>query len=124
MKYSQTANTLRVDKQSRLEYSCTMNNLEWYSEVIRFCQLSSSCKSCPYSLLNGEVIQEDPAIRPCFSSKDSITALETWLLQGHEGDDEVSCGCEDEDNQWLKDLLKVQFQDDVDDELCMDDEFI
>ena len=102
-----------------------MNNLEWYGEVLQFCQLSKDCRSCPYSLLSKTVIQEESPIKPCFSSKETLLDLEAWLLTVHEGGEEDSYECADEDNQWLKDLLKVQFQDGIDDDdLFFEDEFL
>lgn len=107
-----------------MEYATHMNNQEWYSQVIRFCQLSERCNSCPFYLLNGKNEQFLTTERPCFSSKETLAALDTWLAESHENECEQKID-QDDDNQWLKDLLKVQFhEDDDEDDFFSDEEFI
>lgn len=87
-----------------------MNKQEWYSKVIGFCQLSSVCSVCPYHLLTDKEAYPDPNTRPCFASKQALQELDAWLIEPH-GDKEEE---QENDNQWLKDLLKVQFDEDRD----------
>ena len=86
-----------------------MNNQAWYSQVISFCHSSAHCKECPFYLLNDKDEQFIDSVHPCFASKET-SCRETE----HE-----------DDNQWLKDLLKVQFhEDDDEDDFFSDEEFI
>ncbi|NCC64103.1 MAG: hypothetical protein EOM15_05570 [Spirochaetia bacterium] len=102
-----------------------MNNLQWYKEVLQFCQLSKDCKSCPYNLLTGAVKQEDSSLRPCFSSKEALLALGEWLQESNKDEEKAeACAYDGEDNQWLKDLLRGQFPDELDEDLFIEDDFI
>jgi|LFRM01.1.fsa_nt_gb hypothetical protein len=115
--------TLWVEKRDDVGYAGRMNNREWYSEVIRFCRLSESCACCPYHLLgqNQEAGEHDR--RPCFASSEALLALSGWLDQPVEGTIHTD-SVDGDDNQWLRDLIKMQFHDDDDeDELFLDEEF-
>ena len=104
-------------------YATHMNNQAWYSQVISFCHLSAHCKECPFYLLNDKDEQFIDSVHPCFASKETLVALETWLAESRE---EASCREteQEDDNQWLKDLLKVQFHEDDEDDFFSDEEFI
>ncbi len=116
--------TLWVEKVADVGYAGRMNNREWYSEVIRFCRLSESCACCPYHLLGKcqEVGMYDR--RPCFASSEALMALSSWLdlpVEGTIHTESVDC----DDNQWLRDLIRMQFHDEDDeDELFLDEEFL
>lgn len=99
-----------------------MNNLEWYSEVIRFCQLSTSCARCPYHLLGGPVALPQGDEKPCFVSADTLELLSSWLKEQQDYPLEVAID-EESDHRWLRELLETQFaQDDDDDDLFLDEE--
>lgn len=114
-----------MEKVAVVGYAGSMNNREWYSEVIRFCKLSESCARCPYHLLGKS--QETGALegRPCFSSPEALLALSAWLDLPVEGATH-SEATDNDDAQWLRDLIRMQFHDDDDDEdeLFLDDQFI
>ncbi len=113
-----------MEKPLCMQYATHMNNQEWYSKVIQFCQLSVDCKHCPFSLLNGSKEAVSGTERPCFSTKEALVALETWLAQSRE-EETMQERDSDDDNQWLKDLLKVQFhEDDDEDDFFTDEQFI
>ncbi len=106
-----------------LEYAGPMNNREWYSEVIRFCRLSERCSQCPYHLLGKRGDTESVNERPCFSSSEALMALSSWLALPVEGAMNGESGG-DEDHQWLRDLIKMQFDGDEDEELLDWDEHL
>ncbi len=100
-----------------------MNNQAWYSQVISFCTRRLIAKSvrstCSTTKTSNSSIQYT-----VLCQQGTLVALETWLAESRE---EASCrGTEHEDdNQWLKDLLKVQFhEDDDEDDFFSDEEFI
>lgn len=101
-----------------------MNNLEWYSEVIRFCRLSESCACCPYHLLGTGQDAGQQGERPCLTSAEALNALSAWLGLPIEGTIHID-SADDEDNQWLRDLIRMQFNDDDDeDDLFLDEDFL
>lgn len=101
-----------------------MNNQEWYSQVISFCQLSAHCQQCPFYLLNETAEAFGESGRPCFANKEALAALDAWLGQSHEMESKKEIE-QDDDHQWLRDLLKVQFhEDDDEDEFFTEEEFI
>jgi endogenous inhibitor of DNA gyrase (YacG/DUF329 family) len=92
-----------------------MNNREWYTEAMRFCQLSKSCASCPYQLLSGGIDAPSSNDIPCFSSKEALLALDAWLSEEYAySNDDVDM--EEDDHQWLQDLLRVQFHEEESEE--------
>ncbi|MGE4455102.1 MAG: hypothetical protein AB7D92_11295 [Sphaerochaeta sp.] len=100
-----------------------MNNREWYTEAIRFCQLSASCACCPYHLLTEEgkpVVEGD---RPCFASKEALLALDDWLAEEHACENNYQE--EESDHQWLQNLMRLQFheEEDAEDPFFDDDLF-
>lgn len=104
-------------------YAGFMNNLDWYSEVIRFCRLSERCACCPYHLLGKSQESTKPEERPCFASPEALMALSTWLDLPVEGTSNIE-GPDDGDNQWLRDLIRLQFdEEDDEDDLLLDEEF-
>ncbi len=104
-----------VVKQRSMEYAVYMNNREWYTEAMRFCQLSASCATCPYQLLAGGLtIPGNSEERPCFSSKEALLALDAWLSEERTCDDGVDM--ENDDHKWLQDLLKLQFHEEESEE--------
>jgi hypothetical protein len=108
-----------VEKTASVEYALHMNNREWYAEALKFCQLSPTCNTCPYHLLTGQADSSEP--RPCFADKQALLKLDAWLSAPH--DREGTIEETDDDNQWLKELLKVQFDEEdedwlLDEELC------
>ncbi|MDD3903623.1 MAG: hypothetical protein PHO09_08105 [Sphaerochaeta sp.] len=99
-----------------------MNNLDWYTKVVSFCKNVSSCDQCPFFLLELEQTDLIPDKRICFTSKEALEHLSSWLNEGNEMEADEE---EIEDNQWLKELIKGQFADeDDDDDFFMDDDFI
>jgi len=113
-----------VEKERGMEYATLMNNQEWYSQVMHFCQLSAHCRQCPFFLLNGMAEPFGSSERSCFASKEALVALETWLARSHEEESHEEIE-QDDDHQWLRDLLKVQFhEDDDEDEFFTDEQFI
>ncbi len=109
-----------------LVYAWTMTNREWYAQVIQFCRLSERCSTCPFHLLTNQPDPPDDQERPCFASKEALLALDAWLSQEHgkiTGEEEEAEA--EDDHQWLKELLKVQFhQDEDDDEFFCEEDFI
>jgi hypothetical protein len=104
-----------VVKQRGMEYAVCMNNREWYTEAMRFCQLSKSCASCPYQLLSGGIDAPSSNDIPCFSSKEALLALDAWLSEEYAySNDDVDM--EEDDHQWLQDLLRVQFHEEESEE--------
>ncbi|WP_320128145.1 hypothetical protein [uncultured Sphaerochaeta sp.] len=96
-----------------------MNNLEWYTKVKEFCLLSETCKQCPYSLLNED---KEEAPLHCFKNKEALEALSSWLCLPCESIAEGEQENDLEDNQWLKDLINKQFEDDEsDDDLFLEE---
>lgn len=104
-----------VVKQRTMEYAVCMNNREWYTEAMRFCQLSASCATCPYQLLTGALTIPSSESRPCFSSKEALLALDAWLSEEHacSGD---GVDMEGDDHKWLQDLLRLQFHEEESEE--------
>lgn len=103
-----------------------MNNLDWYTKVTLFCKAYQACTECPFFLLNHEQKEEEEGTEKlCFTSRSSLEALSTWLESPKFQQESIQNTVE-EDNQWLKDLLKGQFGADEDDldAFYMDDEFL
>nr|WP_319474255.1 hypothetical protein [uncultured Sphaerochaeta sp.] len=92
-----------------------MNNREWYTEAMHFCQLSASCATCPYQLLTGNLTIPNSESRPCFSSKEALLSLDEWLSEEHacSGD---GMNMEGDDHKWLQDLLRLQFHEEESEE--------
>ncbi|MDC7230265.1 MAG: hypothetical protein PQJ48_08140 [Sphaerochaetaceae bacterium] len=92
-----------------------MNNREWYTEAMRFCQLSASCATCPYQLLTDALTIPSNEGRPCFTSKEALLALDDWLSEEHacNGD---GVDMESDDHKWLQDLLRLQFHEEESEE--------
>lgn len=88
-----------------------MNNHERFTNVLEFCALSPTCQTCPYSLYTHR--HQDASNKACFTSKENLEALERWLHSEHEEDDPAEEFLSD-DQKWLQDLLKLQFNDDED----------
>jgi aldehyde:ferredoxin oxidoreductase len=87
-----------------------VNNLEWYSSVKQFCKLSETCTQCPFHCMeeDGAEIAEKGH---CFEDRDKLEALSAWLASPCERNvPEAS------ENQWLKDLLNQQFDENDSDE--------
>lgn len=108
-----------MEKRERVQYAWHMNNREWYAEALKFCQLSPTCTTCPYQLLTGQA--DITKERPCFSDKQALLQLDAWLSAPHDRD--RSLEETEDDHQWLKELLKVQFDEEgdawlLDEELC------
>jgi hypothetical protein len=91
-----------------------VNNLEWFSKVKEFCLLSETCQLCPYFCLqeNGGQPQKTDQ---CFKDKESLEALSLWLAQPCR-ENLADQGQEGDNNQWLKDLINKQFEEDETDE--------
>lgn len=91
-----------------------VNNLEWYSKVKEFCLLSQTCELCPFFCLQENHGQGSKTAH-CFKDKESLEALSEWLAlpcnEPAEGQDQ-----ECNSNQWLKDLINKQFEEDETDE--------
>ncbi|MDT4761877.1 hypothetical protein [Sphaerochaeta sp. PS] len=100
-----------------------VNNLDWYTKVILFCKASTTCKECPFYLLQLQETETTCEERQCFKSKEGLEHLSLWLS---ESGSEMEAAEDVSDNQWLKDLLKGQFEDDENDvdSFFMDDELI
>jgi hypothetical protein len=88
-----------------------MNNHERFTNALEFCALSPTCRTCPYSLYTRR--HQDASNKACFTSKENLEALERWLHSEHEEDDPAEEFLSD-DQKWLQDLLKLQFNDDED----------
>ncbi len=101
-----------------------MNNLDWYTKVTCFCKAYQRCTECPFFLINFQDSQPSTAEKTCFTSKQSLEQLSTWLAEPviqeyDQGESDVK-----EDTQWLKDLLRGQFGDEDDrDAFYLDDDF-
>ena len=111
-----------VVKQRTMEYAVCMNNREWYTEAMRFCQLSASCATCPYQLLTGALTIPSSESRPCFSSEEALLALDAWLSEEHtcSGD---GVDMEGDDQKWLQSLLRLQFhEEESEEEAFFDDD--
>jgi hypothetical protein len=95
--------------------STHMNNLDWYTKVTLFCKAYQSCTECPFFLLQVQDRDIPFGDKHCFTSKQALQQLSSWLSESIQQDQE-SMGCDDRtDNRWLKDLLKGQFGEDEED---------
>lgn len=103
-----------------------MNNLDWYTKVTLFCKAYQTCTECPFFLVQ---IQEEEIPfeeKICFKSKQALEALSSWLSESSQREQEVISAGDRADNQWLKDLLKGQFDEDEEDidAFYLDEDFI
>lgn len=112
-----------MEKQDEVEYAVPMNNREWYSQVMQFCQTAGSCTRCPYHLLAQTEFSNQTDDRPCFSNPQSLAELEAWLMQRHDLAEDDESDEADDDHQWLKELLKRQF-DEEDEAFFLDEELL
>ncbi|NLZ76852.1 MAG: hypothetical protein GX911_02660 [Spirochaetales bacterium] len=88
-----------------------MNNHERFTDALEFCALSPTCRTCPYSLYTRR--HQDASTKPCFTSKEDLEALERWL-HSEDGKNDPAEELLSDDEKWLQDLLKLQFDDDED----------
>jgi len=86
-----------------------MDNLSWYTRLLRFCNLSDCCARCPYHLDTDSAIN---GALPCFSDKQSLEALSIWLVSPcayHPDDNEITEMMDDiankDDEQYLLDEM-------------------
>lgn len=119
-----------MEKKSRVRYACkhrkgkTVNNLEWYTKLLQFCHLSEQCETCPFHLLNAEPSHER---RYCLNSEKNLLTLDAWLATHHgetDEEDEEQGPSHEDDHQWLRDLLRVEFEETEDTDLFIEEDFI
>jgi len=103
-----------------------MNNLDWYTKVTLFCKGYTSCTECPFFLLNMQDSDIPFVEKRCFTSRQALESLSSWLSESSQQEQEVLSCAEREDNQWLKDLLKGQFGEEGEDidAFYLDDELV
>ncbi len=103
-----------------------MNNLEWYTKVTQFCKAHTTCTECPFYLMQIQEADLPFEDKQCFTSKQALEQLSFWLGEPSQQEEDLASYTDMEDNQWLKDLLKGQFEDDEQDidALYLQDDFI
>jgi hypothetical protein len=113
-----------MEQKKRLGYDVKkeskVNNLEWYSKVMEFCHLSQTCEQCPFHCMQESTDQETQNFH-CFKDKENLKALSEWLASPcREKSEEQDLG--NSDNQWLKDLITKQFdEDETDDDFFLEE---
>ena len=103
-----------------------MNNLDWYTKVTLFCKAYKTCTECPFFLMQIQDAEIPFIEKRCFTSKQELESLSSWLSESsHHEHEDMNCG-KSADNQWLKDLLKGQFDEEEEDidAFYLDDEFV